>query len=158
VKAKSREAFKYLPRHSSSPLPSSPPRTPSVASGTVDSAPRVSTDAVKKAIKTLSSDIKGVGPATASAVLAAWCGGCPFDADEVIDAVRRTGKREYSLNEYLEVHETLDAKASSLGAQWDAERVRKALWSRAMHSRFSMAVPAVALAPPTEPEAAAVAA
>lgn len=40
-------------------------------------------DAVKAAVKTLSSDLKGVGPATASAVLCALCGGCPFDADEV---------------------------------------------------------------------------
>lgn len=40
-------------------------------------------DAVKMAVKTLSEDLRGVGPATASAVLCALCGGCPFDADEV---------------------------------------------------------------------------
>eukprot|EP00903_Cladosiphon_okamuranus_P018270 g16807.t1 len=146
VQAKSREAFEHLLLHSSS-------SSSSMSSSPSSSVVRVPPDAVKMAVKALSADLRGVGPATASAVLCALCGGCPFDADEVIDAVKRTGKRDYSLKEYLEVHEALDAKASSLGAPWDAERCRKALWSRAMHSRFQMTVPPVeslpSQAPPT---------
>ncbi|CBJ32028.1 conserved unknown protein [Ectocarpus siliculosus] len=129
VKAKSTLAFQQLPRPS---LPSSP-----------TAAARASPEAVSRAVNALTKDLYGVGPATASAVLAAGCGGCPFDADEVIDAVKRSGKRQYSLKEYLEVHEALDQKAVSLGTPWDAERVRKALWSCAMHSRFGMTVPPV---------------
>lgn len=48
----------------------------------------------------------------------------------------------------LQVHQALDAKAARLGAPWDAERVRKALWSRAMHSRFQMTVPPIENLPP----------
>lgn len=39
-----------------------------------------------------------------------------------------------------QVQEALDDKAKSLGSPWDAERVRKALWSCAMHSRFGLSV------------------
>ncbi|CAM9178513.1 unnamed protein product [Ectocarpus sp. 4 AP-2014] len=129
VKAKSTLAFQQLPRSSS----------PTVATA----AARASPEAVSRAVNALTKDLYGVGPATASAVLAAGCGGCPFDADEVIDAVKRSGKRQYSLKEYLEVHEALNQKAASLGTSWDAERVRKAIWSCAMHSRFGMTVPPV---------------
>ncbi|CAM9428977.1 unnamed protein product, partial [Scytosiphon promiscuus] len=162
VKAKSSKAFQLLPRHSSSPATSSPrSRTPTAASGAAGAAPRAGREAVKKAVLTLTSDLKGVGPATASAILAAWCGSCPFDADEVRtprERRRQGGKRAYSLGEYLEVREALDAKATSLGAGWDAERVRKALWSRTIHSRFAMEVPAVAPPPPASAATAASAA
>ncbi|CAN0313527.1 unnamed protein product [Ectocarpus fasciculatus] len=136
VKAKSTLAFQHLPRPSSS-----------------IAAARASPEAVSRAVNALTKDLYGVGPATASAVLAAGCGGCPFDADEVIDAVKRSGKRQYSLKEYLEVHEALDQKAASLGTPWNAERVRKALWSSAMHSRFGMTVPPVSPTP-VSPETA----
>ncbi|CAM9563595.1 unnamed protein product [Ectocarpus fasciculatus] len=140
VKAKSTLAFQHLPRPSSS-----------------IAAARASPEAVSRAVNALTKDLYGVGPATASAVLAAGCGGCPFDADEVIDAVKRSGKRQYSLKEYLEVHEALDQKAASLGTPWNAERVRKALWSSAMHSRFGMTVPPVSPTP-VSPETATAAA
>lgn len=42
-----------------------------------------------------------------------------------------------------QVHEALNQKAASLGTPWDAERVRKAIWSCAMHSRFGIPVPPV---------------
>lgn len=133
VKAKSREAFRFLPENSS--LPTSP------SEGRGDStAARISRGPLKNAVTALTAELKGVGPATASAVLAAACGGCPFDADEVIDAVMMTGTRKYSLPEYLQVQETLEEKAVSLGNPWDAEGVRKALWSQAMHSRFGLVV------------------
>lgn len=41
---------------------------------------------------------------------------------------------------FPQVQETLEEKAVSLGNPWDAERVRKALWSQAMHSRFGLVV------------------
>ncbi|CAM9891719.1 unnamed protein product [Laminaria digitata] len=134
VKAKSREAFRFLPGNNASL--STPP-----TEGGGDVAPaRISRGPLKKAVTALTAELKGVGPATASAVLAAACGGCPFDADEVIDAVMMTGTRKYSLPEYLQVQETLEEKAVCLGSPWDAERVRKALWSQAMHSRFGLVV------------------
>lgn len=37
-----------------------------------------------------------------------------------------------------QVQETLTLKASQLGRAWDAERVRKALWSSAMRFRFTL--------------------
>eukprot|EP00904_Undaria_pinnatifida_P002693 jgi/Undpi1/12424/HiC_scaffold_5.g02096.m1 len=129
VKAKSREAFRFLPRSSTSP-----------SKGGDGDVARMSRGPLKNAVNALTSDLKGVGPATASAVLAAACSGCPFDADEVIDAVMMTGTRKYNLAEYLQVQEKLEEKAVSLGSPWDAERVRKALWSQAMHSRFGLVV------------------
>lgn len=72
VKAKSREAFRFLPRSSTSP-----------SKGGDGDVARMSRGPLKNAVNALTSDLKGVGPATASAVLAAACSGCPFDADEV---------------------------------------------------------------------------
>lgn len=40
-----------------------------------------------------------------------------------------------------QVQEVLAAKAERLGNPWNAERVRKAIWSRAMHSRFGLDPP-----------------
>ena len=91
VKTKSREAFRHLPRP--------PPRSPSpsevahentaVETAGAGDTERVTSAATKKAVTALTSELKGVGPATASAILAALSGGCPFDADEVSTARRR---------------------------------------------------------------------
>lgn len=57
----------------------------------------------------------------------------------------------YSLSSFSpndkQVQETLDGKAMRLGKRWDAERVRRALWSRAMHSRFNLEMREARLVP-----------
>ncbi|CAN0340507.1 unnamed protein product, partial [Pylaiella littoralis] len=159
VKAKSREAFEHLSGYYPRSSPSSPsaPSSPSssLCHAATSASMRVPEETVKLAVKTLEKDLKGVGPATASAVLAALCGGCPFLADEVIEAVKGLGNRDYTIKTYLQVHDALAEKAKTLGTPWDAERVRKALWSRAMHARFDLPLP---LPPPPPPPPAAAAA
>lgn len=98
VKMTSREAFRHLPRPLM-PHPSSPSETEHRSeieseTATDDGAtPRASPTATKKAVSALTSDLKGVGPATASAILSAVCSDCPFDADEVCDKKGTPPKR-----------------------------------------------------------------
>lgn len=54
----------------------------------------------------------GVGPATASAVLAAASPSCPFMSDESLEAA--TGSREYTVPAYLSLLERLREKAEQL--------------------------------------------
>eukprot|EP00640_Fibrocapsa_japonica_P005129 CAMPEP_0113936432 /NCGR_PEP_ID=MMETSP1339-20121228/3347_1 /TAXON_ID=94617 /ORGANISM="Fibrocapsa japonica" /LENGTH=203 /DNA_ID=CAMNT_0000938905 /DNA_START=25 /DNA_END=633 /DNA_ORIENTATION=+ /assembly_acc=CAM_ASM_000762 len=81
---------------------------------------------VAEAVKELSK-LRGVGPATASAVLAAYCPEeCPFMSDEALEAVN--GKREYTLSAYISLRDGLCEKATNLGPSWTAEKVGKAMW------------------------------
>ncbi|KAJ1441028.1 hypothetical protein B484DRAFT_443069 [Ochromonadaceae sp. CCMP2298] len=79
--------------------------------------------------------LKGIGPATATAVLAPFAPALvPFMADEVMEA---TGcQRDYTLPVYKIVRSALLAKAGELGPDWTAEGVGKALWVRAMMELF----------------------
>ncbi len=78
------------------------------------------------------TSLKGIGVATASAVLAPVAPSlCPFMADEVIEAVT-TGKRDYNMKVYKEMQSALVEKATTLGGEWTAEKVGRALWTRAM--------------------------
>lgn len=87
------------------------------------------------AIKELAT-LRGVGPATASAVLAPLKKGrelCPFMADEVLEAV--TGKkREYTLKAYESMQSILMAKTKELngrcasGRKWSVQEVATAIW------------------------------
>ncbi len=76
--------------------------------------------------------LKAIGVATASAVFAPISPQLiPFMADEVIEAVT-LGKRDYNMKVYKEMRSALISKAAALGGDWDAEKVGRALWTRAM--------------------------
>lgn len=68
---------------------------------------------IKGAISQL-TQLKGVGPATASAALAAVCPHAPFMSDEALEAL--TGKRDYTLPAYMRLVEDLQQKCMELNA------------------------------------------
>ncbi|KAG8369141.1 hypothetical protein BUALT_Bualt15G0120500 [Buddleja alternifolia] len=96
------------------------------------SLPHVST-----AVKELTV-LKGVGPATASAVLAAYAPDvAPFMSDEAMEAVVGDSK-DYSLKRYLIFMEKIQAKAKELSTGEDlftASDVERALWSSAIGAK-----------------------
>ncbi|KAL5988308.1 hypothetical protein ACLOJK_036071 [Asimina triloba] len=87
-----------------------------------------------KAVTELST-LKGVGPATASAVLAAYAPDvAPFMSDEAMVAAIGNSK-DYSLKQYLFFAEKLQNKAKELSANGDLltpSDVERALWSSAI--------------------------
>ncbi|KAJ4845177.1 hypothetical protein Tsubulata_013700 [Turnera subulata] len=78
--------------------------------------------------------LKGVGPATASAVLAAFAPDvAPFMSDEALEAAG--GSRDYTLKQYLLFVDKLQAKAKELSANGESftpSDVERALWSSAV--------------------------
>lgn len=93
----------------------------------VDSRP--SEKAVKDSLAAL-CQLRGIGPATASAVLAHVNGAYPFMADEALEGCGLD--RKYDVQTYLLLMKKLQAKAHELGGTWTAERVGRALWTAAM--------------------------
>ncbi|KAK6938535.1 hypothetical protein RJ641_032043 [Dillenia turbinata] len=91
--------------------------------------------------------LKGVGPATASAVLAAYSPDvAPFMSDEAMVAVLGNAK-EYTLKQYVLLVEKLQAKAkelSSKGTQFTPSDIERALWSSSVGGNF--------IAPAVDPE------
>ncbi|KAI9921297.1 hypothetical protein PsorP6_001129 [Peronosclerospora sorghi] len=92
------------------------------------------------------SVLKGVGPATASAVLAAYDESVPFMADEALEAIANIiGPRKYTLQHFLKFTKELRAKAKWLNEQraakengqagatewWTAQRVQLCLYAEA---------------------------
>ena len=81
------------------------------------------------------SELRGVGPATASAVLAPLCSSLsvPFMADEVLEATRGR-PRDYTIGAYEEMRDVLTSLSKTLepNGSWTAESLGKALWARAM--------------------------
>ncbi|KAE8882542.1 hypothetical protein PF005_g23578 [Phytophthora fragariae] len=90
--------------------------------------------------------LKGVGPATASAVLAAYDQSAPFMADEALEAIAGViGPRKYTLPHFLSFAGQLRAKAEWLNEQraanddekagatevWTAQRVQLCLYAAA---------------------------
>jgi hypothetical protein len=90
---------------------------------------RPSPNAVKKSMAAL-CQLRGVGPATASAVLAHVNGAFPFMADEALEGCGL--ERKYDMPTYLKFMDRLQSKADELGSDWTAEHVGRALWTAAM--------------------------
>lgn len=97
--------------------------------------PPPSLEAVGRAIDAL-SELKGVGPATATALLSAADPSVPFLSDEAGAAV--LGSREYSRPAALKVTSALRERAAELNREegkekgsliWTARSVERALWS-----------------------------
>ena len=91
---------------------------------------------IKVAIETL-ADLKGVGPATASAVLSlvapdAFC----YMYDEVIETF--LPKRNYTLSTYLSTNDHCIEVASKLGNGWTPCRVAKVLWAAARVNAYGL--------------------
>nr|GLL48973.1 uncharacterized protein LOC109153260 [Ipomoea trifida] len=94
---------------------------------------------VSKAVSELTV-LKGVGPATASAVLAAYAPDvAPFMSDEAMQAALGNSK-DYTLKQYLVFVGKLQAKAEELtamGVSFTPSDIERALWSRAMGVKLS---------------------
>lgn len=77
------------------------------------------------------SKLKGVGPATASALLSLYRPQLfSFMDDEIIECLYN-GKRGYTLAIYLEVNQKCCDLATKLGEGWTPRRVGRALWTAA---------------------------
>lgn len=84
---------------------------------------------VRRAI-TRMSELGGIGPATASALLAVYRGDVfPFLDDLVGQAIEELGEPRFALPYYLRYAEALRQRATALGRPWTAQRVGLALWS-----------------------------
>lgn len=82
--------------------------------------------------------LRGVGPATASALLAAVRPGqFPFMADEALAAVLPKPWR-YSMKEYTEFAAALRERAGELGDGWTPQRLSQALWSAAVAEKLGV--------------------
>lgn len=79
---------------------------------------------------TVLAELKGVGVATASALVAPLRGSLPFMDDVPIELSNPV--RDYTAPIYRRMRTYLMDLASSLGDQWDAEKVGKALWTAAV--------------------------
>ncbi|KAL5127128.1 hypothetical protein HKD37_14G039609 [Glycine soja] len=89
---------------------------------------------VSKAVSELTV-LKGVGPATASAVLATFAPHLtPFMSDEAMEAALGSSK-DYSLKQYIKFVDKLQRKAEELSSEGDSftpSDVERALWSFAV--------------------------
>eukprot|EP01083_Nonionella_stella_P155363 501865_1 len=99
---------------------------------------------LKGAIKSLSK-LRGVGPATASLVLACFDENVPFMADEALESVPGLGPIKYTLPHYLKFAEALQNKAKELnegnsesGTLMTAQSVSQSLWVAKRRSKGSV--------------------
>ncbi|XP_074282437.1 uncharacterized protein LOC141606955 [Silene latifolia] len=96
-------------------------------------------DDLSKAVSELTV-LKGIGPATASAVLAAYAPDvAPFMSDEAMEAVLGHSK-DYSLKQYLLLAGKLQEKAKELNSDdepFTASDVERALWCSAIEAKLS---------------------
>lgn len=93
---------------------------------------------ISKAVNELTV-LKGVGPATASAILAAYAPHlAPFMSDEAMEAAIGNSK-DYSLKQYLFFASKLQTKAEELSSEGDVftpSDVERALWSSAIGAKL----------------------
>lgn len=95
-------------------------------------------------METLTS-LKGVGPATASAILSfgSLDGDCPFLSDEAMQAfglTNKAGKLDYTLSNWKSLRTLCDDKAKQLNkftvdqdsAEWNAVLVERAIWAESV--------------------------
>lgn len=85
---------------------------------------------VRKPVTTI-AELSGVGPATASAVLATVHGDVyPFFDEVVAEQIPGLGEVKFTHPYYAKYAEALRARAAALGFRsWDANRVANALWA-----------------------------
>jgi hypothetical protein len=76
------------------------------------------------------AELAGVGPATASAVLAIVAPrSYPFFDEDVAKQIAALGKVAFTVPYYLRYAEALRARAHALGEDWSADDVARALWA-----------------------------
>ena len=84
-----------------------------------------------KPIALLAKELKGVGPATASAVVAAVRPDVyPFFDELVAEQLPGLGKVAWTLGYYARYAEALRDTAARLGGGWTAARLERALWAK----------------------------
>lgn len=78
------------------------------------------------------ASLQGVGPATASAVLAAYRGDFyPFLDDLIGAAIPALGEPRFTLPYYIKYTQALRDRAAELGSPWTVQDVGLAIWSAA---------------------------
>ncbi|KAL1917084.1 uncharacterized protein VTP21DRAFT_5282 [Calcarisporiella thermophila] len=92
--------------------------------------------------------LKGVGPATASAILQALAPGTvPFMSDEAMGALSNLGPISYTEKHYSKFLDQLKKKCQELNRKefgqnvWTPDLVEKALWIEAICNRFNIEIP-----------------
>ncbi|GLI63846.1 hypothetical protein VaNZ11_006948, partial [Volvox africanus] len=99
----------------------SPPATPGVLGTSAGGAVGAPDIALRSAMDALTA-LKGVGPATASALLSAACPQVPYMGDEALATCLPAGRQsDYSLRAYLELASKLQQKARQLSHRGSGE-------------------------------------
>jgi hypothetical protein len=80
--------------------------------------------------------LRAIGPATATAVLAAFCSDVPFMADEAMEG--SIGERNYTMRHCMEFTNALQNRAKELGSHWTPEMVSRAMWAAAKSLEFGI--------------------